>query len=374
MIFLHISDLHIGKQIYGESRIEEQKFILEQIVGQVKEQQIPVVLIAGDIYDKAIPSIEGLQVFEAFLKQLIELEVDVLIIAGNHDSGERLSFGKEIFEAKKIHIVGKTTKALEKIVLKDEYGEICFYLLPFMKPFMISHYFEEEIKTYEQAIKMILASSDIDDTKRNVLLAHQFVTWQKEATRSDSEQLAIGGVDEIDARLFFDFDYVALGHLHAPQRIGKDYIRYSGSPLKYSFSEVRQNKSITKVTLKEKGNFSYELIPLQAMKEMKIIKGQLKDLLEEGKKEGGSEDYIQAILTDQEPVYDAIGQLRGIYPNILDLQLTMKQSSIQYVEIEAKETFDKRKWFTIFFEQQVGRSMTQQQEDIVQKIWERLGE
>ena len=258
MKLFHISDLHIGKRVHEISMLEEQRELLKTMLQHIDREKPDALLITGDIYDKPIPPTEAVQLLDAFLSELSERKLHTYLIAGNHDSAQRLEFGREIFGKHQIHIAGTISEKIEKLTLADAYGEVYFWMLPFFRPAHVNGLYPEEgCSSYQEGTRLLLEQSEIDYTKRNVLLAHQFVTWKGSVERSDSETISVGGLDEIDAELFFSFDYTALGHLHSPQRLGKDTVRYAGSPMPYSFSEIRQKKGITVIELKEKGE-NYE--------------------------------------------------------------------------------------------------------------------
>ena len=311
MKLFHLSDLHLGKRVYAFSMLQDQRYVLEQVCALAEKHQLDGILLSGDLYDKPIPPVEAVQLLDEFLTKMQQMGIAVYAISGNHDSAGRVDFGSRILQQQNLHICGAFDGKLYHVSKEDAFGEIHFYLLPFLKPATVSAFREGgESLTYAEAVKWALETMDIDTTKRNVLLAHQFVTWKGTAEESDSETKTLGGVDEMDASLFFDFDYVALGHLHSPQRIGRDTIRYGGSPLKYSFSELRQKKGVTLVEIQEKGNITTEFLPLEPLHPLREIKGTLADLLEAAEEAGGSEDYVRAILTDEGAVYDPVGRLR----------------------------------------------------------------
>ncbi|MDD4844546.1 MAG: exonuclease SbcCD subunit D C-terminal domain-containing protein, partial [Anaerotignum sp.] len=285
----------------------------------------------------------------------------------------RLDFGSRLFLENNIHICGSFNGQLEPIILQDEFGEIGVYLLPFIKPALVSPYFQEDIPTYQRAVELIFQETKLKKERRNILLAHQFVTWHGAAEQSDSETYSLGGVDEVDASAFFDFDYVALGHLHSPQRIGKDEIRYAGSPLAYSFSEIRRKKTITLLELREKGEIKLDFIPLLPKRPLRELKGPLCALVEAAKREGGSEDYIRAILTDAKLLNDPIGQLRALYSNIMTIEM-QAQENYQEKELSySAEDTSPQELFQIFFERQNHREMDEMQRQVVEKAWEGLG-
>ena len=296
------------------------------------------------------------------------------MIAGNHDSAHRLDFGSRLFQENQIHICGSFNGELSPIIINDEYGEIGVYLLPFVKPAMVNPFFEEDIPTYQKAVEIILKNANLDKKRRNILLAHQFVTWRGEAEQSDSETYSLGGVDAVDASVFFDFDYVALGHLHSPQKIGKEEIRYAGSPLAYSFSEIRRKKNITKIELKEKGQVQIDFIPLQPKRPLREIKGPLQGLLDAAKAEGGSEDYIRGILTDTMMLNDPMGQLRSVYPNIMTIEM---ESQEKYEETQLQysaEDMTPQELFHLFFQRQNQKELDESQKQATKKCWEDLGD
>lgn len=256
--------------------------------------------------------------------------------------------------------------------MKDSFGEIEVFLMPFLKPALVSPYFQEEVSSYEKAVELVLQSVPKDLTRRNILLAHQFVTWRGEAERSDSETYSLGGVDAVDAGVFSEFDYVALGHLHSPQKIGREEIRYAGSPLAYSFSEIRRKKSITMVEFNEKGNIKMDFLPLTPKRPLREIKGPLQSLLEAAKAQGGSEDYIRAILTDKSALNDPLGQLRFVYPNLMTMELEGQERQEREILFSAEDTSPKE-LFRLFFQRQNDKEMDPQQEKAVEKIWGAMG-
>lgn len=323
MKFLHISDLHIGKKFREADFTEDQIPILNEIIGIADDIKPDGIFIAGDIYDRSVPATNAVNLFDDFLTKLEMRGIKTFIISGNHDSPERLNFGKNIMGKNGIYIAGTFKGAMEKVTLEDEFGSIYIYLLPFIKPSMVANYMKDaDTSTYEKAVKAVIDAAQIDVSKRNILVAHQFVTNQGiEPEKSESELLSIGGLDNIDVSVFDPFDYVALGHIHGPQKIGRDTVRYCGTPLKYSFSECHHQKSVTCIEMGKKGDIKLSTIPLHPIRDLRIIKDKLENLLNDEKYTGGNcEDYIHAIITDEEDVYDPIGKLRTVYPNILVLE------------------------------------------------------
>ena len=326
MRFIHLSDLHIGKRVNDFSMIEDQKYILDKITDIVKEEKADAVIIAGDVYDKSVPPAEAVQVFDDFLNALMERVKSVYIINGNHDSAERVSFGARQMEKGGVFIAPVFNGEVKKYTVNDEYGNINIYLLPYIKPVNVRTFFEEGAVTDTySAVKAVIDKTSIDKAERNIIVSHQFITG---AERSESEEVYVGGSDNVEAEVFADFDYVALGHLHRPQHIGRREVRYCGTPLKYSFSEADHNKSVTVVDLNEKGNVEIRTIPLVPLRDMRRIKGTYEYLTEKKNYEGTNvEDYLHITLLDEEEVYDAIGRLRSIYPNIMRIDYENRRTS-----------------------------------------------
>ena len=375
MKLFHLSDLHLGKRVYAFSMLQDQRYVLEQVCALAEKHQLDGILLSGDLYDKPIPPVEAVQLLDEFLTKMQQMGIAVYAISGNHDSAGRVDFGSRILQQQNLHICGAFDGKLYHVSKEDAFGEIHFYLLPFLKPATVSAFWEGgESLTYAEAVKWALETVDVDTTKRNVLLAHQFVTWKGTAEESDSETKTLGGVDEMDASLFFDFDYVALGHLHSPQRIGRDTIRYGGSPLKYSFSELRQKKGVTLVEIQEKGNITTEFLPLEPLHPLREIKGTLADLLEAAEEAGGSEDYVRAILTDEGAVYDPVGRLRVYYPNLMTLEMAQRGERQEDFSLQLdQEQLSGPALFAGFFEKQNDREMSEAQKALVEKIWQDLG-
>lgn len=375
MKLFHLSDLHLGKRVYAFSMLQDQRYVLEQVCALAEKHQLDGILLSGDLYDKPIPPVEAVQLLDEFLTKMQQMGIAVYAISGNHDSAGRVDFGSRILQQQNLHICGAFDGKLYHVSKEDAFGEIHFYLLPFLKPATVSAFREGgESLTYAEAVKWALETMDIDTTKRNVLLAHQFVTWKGTAEESDSETKTLGSVDEMDASLFFDFDYVALGHLHSPQRIGRDTIRYGGSPLKYSFSELRQKKGVTLVEIQEKGNITTEFLPLEPLHPLREIKGTLADLLEAAEEAGGSEDYVRAILTDEGAVYDPVGRLRVYYPNLMTLEMAQRGERQEDFSLRLdQEQLSGPALFAGFFEKQNDREMSEAQKALVEKIWQDLG-
>lgn len=322
MKFLHLSDLHIGKRVNEISMIDDQKYILDEILRVIDDEKPEAVLISGDVYDTGVPSAEAVSLFNEFICNLAERKTEILIISGNHDNSARLSCYGSLIESSGVHISPVYNGLVKPVILNDEYGKISFWMLPFIKPANVKSVFPDaEIESYTDACKVAIENMDIDPCERNVILTHQFVTG---ASTCESEEISVGGTDNVSSAVFDVFDYVALGHIHGPQNIGSNRIRYCGTPLKYSFSERNHHKSVTVVELKEKGNPEIHLVPLNPKHDLREIKGFFNELYN---KELYSEDYIHVILTDEEDVSEAVGRLRTVYPNIMHLSYENTRTS-----------------------------------------------
>lgn len=319
MKFLHLADLHLGKRVNGFSMLEDQAHILRQILAILDDEQPDGVLIAGDVYDKSVPPVEAVELLDGFLTELCARGVQVLLISGNHDSPERLAFGGRVMDSCGIHISPVYDGAVAPVTLHDELGPVHIWLLPFVKPAHVRSWFPDaDIESYTDAVAEAVAHMDVDTAARNVLVTHQFVTG---GARSGSEELSVGGTDNVDSGVFAPFDYVALGHLHGAQHIGRETIRYAGSPLKYSFSEARQHKSVTVVTLGEKGDVQVRTAALTPLRELREIRGSYDELTARSFYEHTTyrSDYLHLILTDEQDVFDAMSRLRTIYPYLMTL-------------------------------------------------------
>ena len=375
MKLIHLSDLHLGKRVYDFNLLEDQKYILKEILKVIDSEAPDAVLIAGDIYDKSVPSVEAVEVLDEFLFQLSRRDRQVFIISGNHDSPERLAFASRLIASKGIHVSPVYSGAVEPTVLTDEHGPVSIYMLPFVKPAHVRRYFpDEKIESYNDALRTAVESFHIDRSGRNILVTHQFVTG---AVRSDSEEITVGGTDNIDAAVFEEFDYVALGHIHGPQNIGSERIRYCGTPLKYSFSEVKHEKSVSVIELTEKGNLSVRTVPLHPLRDMREIEGTYEELTFRPNYEGtNTEDYLHITLTDEEDIPDAIGKLRLIYPYLMCLDYNNSRTRAAGIlsDLEDVEHKSPLLLFEEFYEQQNGRPMSDEQKsfaiEIMENIWE----
>ena len=338
MKLLHVSDLHLGKSLGDFDLIEDQKYILEQILKIVETKEIDGILIAGDVYDKAIPSEAATKLLDWFLSSLAERKVNTFMISGNHDSDERLNFGSNLFEKNGIFISAVFEGALYRRCVTDEFGDVCMYLLPFVKASQVRHFFpDEKIESYDDAVKVIINHADVDTSKRNILVAHQFVAGKsKDPHLGGSEGTAaqsVGLVEKIGYDCFDDFDYVALGHIHSPQKIERETIRYAGSMLKYSLSEAANDKSVPLITLGEKGDVDVELIPLHPMRDLRHIKGPIEKLLSK-ENVTATEDFLYATLTDEAFINDAMGIFQQVYPNTVKIDYDNSHTrEIEHVDI-----------------------------------------
>ena len=376
MKLMHLSDLHLGKRLNEFSLLEDQEAILTQILNIAREQQPDALLIAGDVYDKAVPSAEAVRLFDDFLYRLAEQKLPVLVISGNHDCPERIAFGARLLDASGIHLSPVYSGQVEPITLWDEFGPVHFWLLPFLKPIHVRRFFAEEpTDTYSQALSTAVNHLNLDTADRNVLVTHQFVTG---AAPSDSEELSVGGADHVDAGVFRDFDYVALGHLHRPQSCGSEKLRYCGTPLKYSFSEAKDEKSVTIAELREKGSLTINTIPLKPLRELVELKGSFEELTDKAFYEGTTwcSDYTHLTLTDEEDIPDALGKLRLIYQNLmkLDYDNSRTRSNSEIAPEGQGRSKSPLALFSDFYELQNNRPMTEEQLVFLEELIARMEE
>lgn len=338
MKILHLADLHLGKRVNEMSMIEDQKYILDQIITLIKEESVGIVLLCGDIYDKSIPTIEAIHLLDEFLDQLSKMAIKVLMISGNHDSIDRLSFGKSLFTRSNLYIASQFENEIEKITVKENGITVNFYMLPFVKSAYISHIFQLQTDSYEECFRYLIEHTKIDEEETNILLSHQFVTANKKNPElSDSETSSLGGIDNIDFHIFDPFDYVALGHIHEPQAMGREMVRYAGSILKYSFSEIHMDKKATILTIDAKKEISLSFHPLKPLRDMREIECSLEELLKKQCEIGKQEDYMHVILTDEEQILDAIGKVRTIYPNVMQISFKNRRHMKQLESAQIKE-------------------------------------
>lgn len=374
MKFLHLSDLHLGKRIHNFSMIEDQKYILEQILHIVEEEKVTGVIIAGDVYDKPIPSAEAVALFDDFLVNLAKRQLHVFVISGNHDSPERIAFGERLMRHSGVYLSPVYNGKIEPIALEDDFGKVNIYLLPFLKPIQVRHFFEEEkIDNYTEAMECVISHMNLQEKERNILVCHQFVTG---AVRSESEEISVGGLDNVDALVFAPFDYVALGHIHAPQNLGEQKIRYCGTPLKYSFSEADHKKSVTILEVLEKGNIHITTRELVPMRDMIKIKGYFEELVSPQFYEKIEKDsYVQITLLDEQDIPNAFGKLTCIYPNLMQMRYENKRTLENKELLADGENMEMSPdmLFAEFYETMNNQPMTEEQSEYmrlqIEKIW-----
>lgn len=372
MRFMHLADLHLGKNVNGFSLIKDQEYALDQIIKLLKKEKIDTLLIAGDIYQSSVPSIEATKLFSKFLSQLKDLKMKVLIISGNHDSSDRLAYANSFLKDSKIYISDTYNGKIECVRFEDEYGPINFYLFPYLKPSDVRPYFEEKISSYEEAIRAVIDSIEINEEERNIILSHQFIL---NAELSDSEEIYAGLLEAVSEKLYDKFDYVALGHIHKKQNFLGGKARYPGALLKFSATEANYDKTITIVDLKEKNNLRVEEFKIDYMRDMRIIKGFYKDIIEASKNDKAREDYIHIELLDEDEIYDGFNQLRNIYPNIMTYKYKDRQVNVEDLEDFAEKTDNKTPLdlFAEFYQTILGKDITDDKLEIVkneiEEIW-----
>lgn len=375
MRFAHISDLHLGKRLNGFSMMEDQRYILAQIVEIISDKDVDGVIIAGDIYDKSVPSAEAVALFDEFITSLCRLKKSVYIISGNHDSPERIAYGGKIMETADIYVSPVYDGTISRITKHDQYGELNIYLLPFIKPGNVrSFYPEEDTSSYTAALRTAISHGDIDKSARNIIVSHQFITG---AQTCDSEDISsVGTLDCVDVGVFEDFDYAALGHIHGAQRVGRDTVRYCGTPLKYSFSECGHKKSVTIAELKEKCSVVIETYPLKPMHDMREIRGCYEELMQADSYAGtDTEDYIRVTLTDEQDIPNVMDKMRTVYKNIMELRYDNKRTrNIESPkEAEGAENKSPLELFSQLYRQQNNGDMTEEQTEyvssLIEKIW-----
>lgn len=375
MKFLHLADLHLGKRYNEFSLIADQKYILDEIVGIVEAERCDGVIIAGDIYDKSVPSAEAVELFDGFLNALAERGAQVFAISGNHDSAERIAFGSRLMSLGGVHFSPVYSGAVEPVKLRDKYGVVNVYMLPFIKPATVRRFFEgQTIENYNDAVKAAVNAMNVDTGERNVLVAHQFVTG---ASHSGSEEFVVGDLGNVDAEIFAPFDYTALGHVHGAQNVGSPAVRYSGTPLKYSLSEAKNEKSVTVVELGPKGDLAVRTVALKPLRDVVEIRGTYEELTKRSFYGGTTltGDLVHVVLTDEEEVPDALGKLRLIYPDITSLRYdnARTQESSQVGQLEAVSARSPIELFSALFEAQNNKPMSPEQrelaESLIEKIW-----
>ncbi|HOO05404.1 MAG TPA: exonuclease SbcCD subunit D [Ruminococcus sp.] len=371
MKIIHLSDLHIGKKLREMPLVEDQRHILGKILDITSQEQPDCVIIAGDIYDRSAPPAEAVAMFDDFLTSLAELGKPVMLISGNHDSPERIAFGGRIMEKRGVYFSPVYSGKVAPITLTDQYGPVDFWLLPFIRPATVRPFFEDmQIQTYNDAVSAAVGAMELDKSRRNVIAAHQFVTG---AYCCDSEEISVGGTENVDAAIFADFDYTALGHIHNPQNIGENSaIRYCGTPLKYSFSEANRDKSVTVVELGQKGQLEIRQVPLEPLHEVRELRGSFQEIWQEPY----SEDYLHIVLTDEEETPDALGKLRVRFPALLHLEYDNKRTRALGTVADGAQISSRApsELFAEFYSLRNGQELTEEQsqfvESLIKEIWE----
>ncbi len=376
MKFIHLSDLHIGKRVNEYSMLEDQEYILAQILDITNREKADAVIIAGDVYDKSVPSAEAVELFDDFLVKLARQNLPTFVISGNHDSPERIAFGGRLMETSKIYMSPVYNGTVKPVTVTDESGEINVYMLPFVKPANVRRFYpNEEIASYTDAIRVAIENMEVNFSKRNILITHQFVTG---ADRTESEDISVGGTDSVDVTVFEGFDYVALGHIHRGQKCSVDTVRYSGTPLKYSFSEAKDEKTITVVYIGEKGNVALSFVKLHPLRDMVKIRGAYSELMSKDFYYGTTlqSDYVHITLTDEEDIPDVIGKLRMVYHNLMKLDYDnerTKSSSHLDTDFDADRK-SPLQLFSEFYQLQNNSEMSAEQtafmQELIEKIWE----
>ena len=375
MKLVHLADLHLGKKVNEFSMIDDQEYILKEIINIIDDEKTDGVLVAGDVFDRPIPSEEAIKLWDDFLNAMAKRNIQVFAISGNHDSAVRFAEHTSLMDSTGIHLSPEYNGKTNKYQIEKQGVKVNIYLLPFIKPIHVRHYFpDEDINNYTDACRVAIENMQVNKEELNILIAHQFVTG---ATRCDSEEISVGGLDNVDVTVFEDFDYVALGHIHGKQTIGRDTIRYSGTPLKYSFSEKNHVKSVTVIEIDSKKDISVREVNLTPRRDMAEIRGKCSDLIQGISNENvDANDYLQVVLTDENDVPNAMSDLRRVYPNIMKLSYdntrTREDRNLELNrDVEKKSPID---LFKEFYENQNNQSLTDEQrefmEELIEEIWE----
>lgn len=376
MKILHLADLHLGKRVNEFSMLEDQRYILNQILDIVEEEAVEVVMICGDVYDKGVPPVDAIELLDDFLWKLAEKDCRTLMISGNHDSGDRLGFGKHLFQNSNLFIVSQFSGEIEKITIPCGNLPVNFYMLPFVKPVIVNQSLGIHTQSYQECLRYLIEHTKIDPEEMNLLMAHQFVTAGKENPElSDSETSSLGGIDNVDYRIFDPFDYVALGHIHKPQAMGRPQVRYSGSILKYSFSEIRKEKEVVLLHIEENKKMEMSFRKLKPLRDMREIKGTIRQLMEGEIRLGNQEDYMQVTLTDEEEILDAIGKVRTVFPNVMKICLENRRYARQQ-QIRAEEQDilhqDLLQLFAEFYKMQNNIELEEEEAEKIKTIFEEV--
>ena len=376
MKILHLADLHLGKRVNEFSMLEDQRYILNQILDIVEEEAVEVVMICGDVYDKGIPPVDAIELLDDFLWKLAEKDCRTLMISGNHDSGDRLGFGKHLFQNSNLFIVSQFSGEIEKITIPCGNLPVNFYMLPFVKPVIVNQSLGIHTQSYQECLRYLIEHTKIDPEEMNLLMAHQFVTAGKENPElSDSETSSLGGIDNVDYRIFDPFDYVALGHIHKPQAMGRPQVRYSGSILKYSFSEIRKEKEVVLLHIEENKKMEMSFRKLKPLRDMREIKGTIRQLMEGEIRLGNQEDYMQVTLTDEEEILDAIGKVRTVFPNVMKIcQENRRYARQQQIRAEEQDILhqDPLQLFAEFYKMQNNIELEEEEAEKIKTIFEEV--
>ena len=370
---LHVGDLHIGKSLFKFDLIEDQKYILQQIVNAAEKHHVDAVLLAGDIYDTSQPAEKAVNLLDWFLRELAQIKVKTFMISGNHDSDVRLNFGKSFFAKENIYIGAVFDGKLGKYTLEDEQGTVNIYLLPFIKASHVKQYFPEaEINDYSEAVAQVIEDAAIDTSERNVIVAHQFVAGSNLSTPPElagsegTGTISVGLVEQVKTEVFADFDYVALGHIHSPQQVGRSEVRYAGSILKYSDKDTKHEKSLPLITLGKKGEVKIELLPLKPLRDVRHIKGCMKEIIaKENLKD--TDDYVYVTLQDEDYINDAMSIIQQYYPHAINLDYDNQHTrSMEQVEASQQEERSFKEIAADFYQQIFGEEITPEEMEILE--------
>lgn len=377
MNILHLADLHLGKRVNEFSMIEDQKYILQQILEIAEEEKIDVVMLCGDIYDRTIPPVEAVELLDEFLCGLHEAGRTVLMISGNHDSGDRLAFGTSLFRKSDLYISSRFQGQLDCYTVEEGNTKVNFWMLPFVKPAYVNHLLDIHTESYEECVSYLMEHTKINPEETNILMAHQFVTaGSSQPELSDSETSSLGGLDNVDYRVFDDFDYVALGHIHKPQAMGRPQVRYGGSILKYSFSEAKKGKEAVILHIEDGRPVEISSRELTPLRDMREIRGTIGQIMNGEIELGNTQDYMQVILTDEEEIIDAIGKVRKVFPNVMQIRLeNQRYTDAGQTALEEEDMMrqDKMSLFTEFYAMQNHVDMGTKEREFLQSVFEEVG-
>ncbi|MGN0598941.1 MAG: exonuclease SbcCD subunit D [Oscillospiraceae bacterium] len=374
MKLMHLSDLHIGKRLNEFSLLDDQSYILDEILRITEEQKPDAAAIAGDIYDKSTPSAEAVALFDSFITRLARLVKPIFVISGNHDSAERIAFGSSLMQTAGVYLSPVYNGAAEPIRVNDEFGSVNIYMLPFIRPSDVRRvYLDDDTESFDSAFKAAVSHLDVNENERNIMIAHQFITG---AAAGGSESVSVGGLDNISAEVFAPFDYTALGHIHSRQNISSEKVRYCGTPLKYSFSEAKDEKTVTFANIGEKGSLSVKEVPLCPIRDLREIKGSYLEITDRSFYDKfNREDYIHVTLTDENDIPEAIGRLRAVYPNImkLDYDNTRTRENRTITDLADEVQRSPAELFSEFYENCNNAALSDEQKEyldgVIKEIW-----